>query len=225
MNATIDPAKSKGPRKILLVDDHPAIREALALRLAQESDLDVCASASCAAEALKDIEQHSPHMMVLDLTLPDSQGLELIKEIHSRYPRVAILVFSMHDENLYGERALRSGAQGYLMKHESPEKVHSAIRRVLAGKMAVSEELSQKLLDNFRNDRPTAQAAIERLSDRELEVFQLVGLGLGTKEIAHRLSRGIKTIETHRLRIKEKLGIASAPELVARAAAWMAETR
>ncbi len=225
MNASTDTLTRPQAWSILIVDDHPAIREALTLRLSQEPDLKVCASVSNAANALAAIDQYQPDMAVLDLTLPDSQGLELLKEVHARHPDVRILVFSMHDENLYGERALRSGAQGYLMKHESPDKVHRAIRRVLEGKMALSDELSQKLLNNIRGKHSATLTDIERLSDRELDVFRMVGQGLSTKDIAHRLSRGVKTIETHRLRIKEKLGIGSAAELVAKAAAWVAESK
>lgn len=214
-----------GPWKILLVDDHPVVLESLALRFSQEPDLQICGTSSSTSDALRAVEQYQPHLAILDMSLPDGHGLELIKDIHSRHPEVRMLVFSMHDENLYGERALRAGAQGYLMKHEPPEKVHDAVRRVLAGKMAVSDELAQRLLNNLTTPRPTQASGIERLSDRELEIFQLLGQGLGTKEIADRLTRSVKTVETYRQRIKEKLGIGSAPELVAKAAHWVAQNR
>lgn len=210
--------------KILLVDDHPAILESLAHRLKQEPDFQVCAGASNGREALKAIAEHQPDLVILDLSLPDNHGLELIKDIRSQHPSVRLLIFSMHDESLYGERALRAGAQGYLMKHEPPEKVHEAVRKVLDGKMAVSEDLMQKMLGHVTGSRNGSLNPVDLLSDRELEVYQMIGMGLGTKEIAYRLGRSIKTVETHRMRIKEKLGIGSAPELIAVAASWIAES-
>lgn len=223
MSPPPDQAAATVPLRILLVDDHPVVREALALRFAQEPDLSVCGSVGDAAGALRALDEAAPDLVILDLTLPDSQGLDLIKEIHARRPEVRILVFSMHDENLYGERALRAGAQGYLMKGEPPERVHEAVRRVFDGRLAVSDSLAQKLLANATRRRPATSAVIEHLSDREFEVFRWIGLGLGTKEIAERLHRSVKTIETYRQRLKDKLGVGSAPQLVARAATWIAE--
>lgn len=220
MKTPRDPPHPQTRWNIVLIDDHPAIREALAVRLGQEPDLAVCEAVGTLADARRALERHQPDLMLLDLSLPDGHGLEFIKDIHAANPAVRIIVFSMHDENLYGERTLRAGAQGYLMKDESPDKVVAAIRKVLEGKMAVSESLQQKLMRRVTGQRPSAQAPVERLSDRELEVFQFLGQGLGTKEIAARLHRSIKTVETHRQRIKEKLGIGSGSELIAKAAAW-----
>lgn len=222
----VPPAGSAAPgasRKILLVDDHPVVREMLTLRITQEGDLEVCAAVGEVAQALAAVEQHQPDLAIVDINLPDGHGLELIKEVHTRDPAVRLLAFSMHDENLYGERVLRAGAQGYLMKSEPPEKIIEAIRRVLAGKLAVSEALSHRLLSEATRQGRSKETAMERLSDRELEVFELIGQGLGTKDIANRLNRGIKTIDTYRLRIKEKLQVGTATELVAKAARWVAE--
>lgn len=209
--------------KILLVDDHPVVREMLTLRITQEVDLEVCAAVGEMAAALAAVERHQPDLAIVDINLPDGHGLELIKEVHTRDPAVRLLVFSMHDENLYGERVLRAGAQGYLMKSEPPEKIIEAIRRVLAGKLAVSDALSHRLLSEATRQGRSKETAMERLSDRELEVFELIGRGLGTKDIASRLNRGVKTIDTYRLRIKEKLQVGTATELVAKAARWVAE--
>lgn len=220
------PVVSAGPastRKILLVDDHPVVREMLSMRIAQEEGLAVCAGVGTVAEALAAVERHHPDIAIVDINLPDGHGLELIKEIHARDPEVRLLVFSMHDEHLYGERVLRAGAQGYLMKSESPEKIIEAIHRVLAGRLAVSDELSNRLLADATRQGRSKATAMQQLSDRELEVFELIGQGLGTKDIANRLNRGVKTIDTYRLRIKEKLQVGTATELVAKAARWVAE--
>lgn len=216
-------SKQTTANKILVIDDHPVVRESLALRISQEPDLSVCASVGDVAQALQVLEQHHPDLAILDLNLPDGHGLDLIKEIHTLYPDVRILVFSMHDEHLYGERVLRAGAQGYLMKSEQPDKVIEGIRTVLSGNLVISPRLSHKLLAQFVPKGQPDAAPIQRLSDRELEVFQLIGQGVSTKEIAVRLQRSAKTIETYRLRIKEKLNIGSAQELVATAARWVIE--
>jgi DNA-binding NarL/FixJ family response regulator len=159
----------------------------------------------------------------VDINLPGGHGLELIKEVRCRAPKTRLLVFTMHEEDLYGERTLRAGAHGYLTKSVAPARLIDAIRRVRQGKLAVSERLSERLLvDAARQKRPKPPAE-QQLSDRELEVFELIGNGLCTKEIAQRLRRGIKTIDTYRSRIKGKLQIGSATELVAKAARWVAE--
>jgi DNA-binding NarL/FixJ family response regulator len=223
MPAPTPRAHPRPARKILLVDDHPVVREMLSLRIAQEQDLVVCGAEGDMAHALAAVERHRPDLAVLDINLPDGHGLELIKEIHARDPKIRLLVFSMHDENLYGERVLRAGAQGYLMKNESPDKIIDSIRRILDGKLAVSEELSHRLLSEATQRSRSKGPGMEQLSDRELEVFELIGQGLDTKEIAHRLKRGVKTIDTYCLRIKEKLKIGTMSELVARASRWVTE--
>ena len=211
------------PHRILVVDDHPVVRESLSLRISHEPDLHVCASVGTSAEALKALDQEKPDAVVIDMNLPDGHGLELIKEIHARHPSVRMLVFSMHDDRTFGERALRAGAQGYVMKSESPDTVVSGIRRILSGGIVTSAELSARLIASFSPNARATKTPVESLSDRELEVFQLIGQGVATKEIAARLHRSVKTIETYRVRIKNKLKLESPQELVASAARWLAE--
>lgn len=211
--------------KVLIVDDHPVVREALGLRISRESDFEVCDAVGRSIDVLRAIEHHEPDLVLLDLSLPDGHGLDLAKDIHAACPNVKVLVFSMHDENLYGERALRAGARGYVMKHETPDRVIQAMRQVLAGEIAVSPDLTREMLKSASRKhgggKGTGQLpSLDLLSDRELEVFHLIGTGMTTKEIADKLRRGVKTIETHRLRLKEKLGIKSHAELIARAASW-----
>jgi DNA-binding NarL/FixJ family response regulator len=222
MNAASQSPLPVRPWKIMLVDDHPVVRECLDIRISREPDLVVCASVGEASSALPAIAEHQPDLVIIDITLPDGHGLELVKDIHARHPGLRLLVFSMHDETLYGERMLRAGASGYVMKKDPPERVVEAVREILAGRLAVSDALSQKMLNAFRGQAVPAASGMELLSDRELEVFQLLGQGMGTREISEHLRRGIKTIETYRNRIKDKLDIGSASELVARAAAWAA---
>jgi len=213
---------SKAPKwKILLVDDHPFVRTCFGQLFALEDDVETCFEAGDAAAAMVALEKQKPDLAIVDITLPDTHGLELVKDIRARCPDTRILVFSMHDEAVYGQRAIRAGANGYVMKTVNPEKVLAAVHEVLAGRLAVSDALAQKLLNSMREGKQeSSQTNLENLSDRELEVFHLVGQGLGTRQIAERLHRGIKTIETYRLRIKQKLGIETAPEFVAVAAAW-----
>jgi DNA-binding NarL/FixJ family response regulator len=211
-----------GKRKILLVDDHPVVREALTLRIDREPDLTVCAAVGTFEEGLQAIAKHHPDLAIIDLSIPDGHGLDLAKDVHAQHPEIALLIFTMHDDSLYGERALRSGARGYVMKHEKPERILSAIRLLLKGEVVVSPHLAGQLLKSATARKGSGLPSIERLSDRELEILQMIGSGLETKEIAVRLRRGIKTIETHRLRLKEKLSISSNSELIAKAASWVA---
>src|ERR1051326_4128286 len=201
---------SKTRRKILLVDDHPLTRHGMAQLIGQQRDLIVCGEAGTAEDALRCIGRLRPDLVLLDVTLPGKPGLELIKDLSATHPEVAVLVVSMHDERLYAERALRAGARGYLMKSAGGEELIKAIRRVFAGQVYVSQELSAKILDNLSGSsrRPAGV-----LSDREFEVFQLVGEGLTTGEIGTRLHISGKTVETHRLHIREKLGLKTPPEL------------
>jgi DNA-binding NarL/FixJ family response regulator len=218
------PAAPAVPKSsVLLVDDHPVVRDGLAQRIALEPDLDVCATSATVTEALEALKRHRPDLAIVDLTLPDGHGLELLKEIRALYPKVRLLVFSMHDEIIYGERTLLAGAQGYVMKDAPPETLLAAIRSVLAGKIAVSPDLSERMLRSAARSR-TPKPPMERLSDRELEVFELIGRGVSTKEIADRLHRSVKTIETHRQRLKTKLQIKGHAELIAQAARWVQET-
>lgn len=209
-------------RRVLLVDDHPVVREGLVQRINRESDLTVCAEAQSAAEALRAVVRHQPDVVVLDLSLPRGHGLELIKDLKAQRPELPLLVFTMHDETLFAERALRAGASGYIMKQEPPERLLAAVRTVLKGNYFLSDKASSTFLHSFfRRSSESGGATISGLTDRELEVFQLIGQGIGTRAIADRLGRSVKTIETHRARIMEKLSVKSAAELVVRASRWV----
>jgi DNA-binding NarL/FixJ family response regulator len=210
---------------VMLVDDHPVVRECLAQRIRLEPDLEVTAMSEGCSQALQALKKHLPDLAVVDLSLRDGHGLDLIKEVHALHPEVRLLVFSMHDESIYGPRALRAGALGYVMKHEPPEKVLSAIRTVLDGKIAISPSLSDRMLKAAASSQARGgKPAMERLTDRELDIFELIGRGFGTKDIANRLHRSVKTVETHRMRLKEKLDIKGNAELIAKAACWVQET-
>jgi len=216
-----NPPRSR-KRKVLIVDDHPVVREGLAQRINRERDLTVCGEAQTARDALRAVASLQPDIVVLDLSLPSGHGLELIKDLKPLMPDLRVLVFTMHDESIFAERALRAGARGYVMKQEAPERLLAAIRAVLRGDYFVSERASAGFLQTFFN-RPAegTSRSVMRLTDRELEVFQFIGQGVGTREIALRLGRSVKTIETHRARIKEKLSVRSAAELVCRANRWV----
>ena len=211
------------PRKarILIVDDHPIVRQGLVQMLGHEPDMEACGEAESAAEALKAIAAAAPDAAIVDLSLKDSSGLELLKDIRVRYPRLPVLVLSVYDESMYAERALRAGARGYMMKEEAAEKVVTAIRRILAGQIYLSEAMASRLLHVLVDGRPDAGLSpAERLSDRELEVFQLIGQGFGNTEIARRLHLSPKTVETYRGHIKEKLNLSGATELLQHAIQW-----
>jgi DNA-binding NarL/FixJ family response regulator len=187
----------------------------MAQLIGHEPDLTVCCEAATAAEALKAIAACMPDVAVVDLSLKGSSGLELLKDIKVRYPRLPVLVLSMSDENVFAERALRAGARGYMMKEEAAEKVLEAIRCVMAGRVYLSEAMASRLLHQYVDGRTDASSSpVDRLSDRELEVFQLIGRGLGTGEIARRLHLSPKTIETYRAHIKEKMRLETATELL-----------
>lgn len=211
-------------RKILIVDDHPIVREGLALRLSRRPNWKVCGEAADVTEALRLVEETSPDIAIVDISLKNGSGIDLIKRSLARCPDVRILVWSMHPETLFAERALRAGAKGYVTKDAPSEKIIEAIDRVLQDKVYFSEELSERLL-NRALGRPDEMRglAVDRLSDRELEVFQHLGRGLDTNQIAERMCVSPKTVETYRLRIKQKLEIATAQELTLRAVHWALE--
>ncbi len=217
-------AKSKAARsrkRILIVDDHPMMRQGLAQLINSEPDLTVCCEADTARQAFDTIGRDKPDLALVDISLPDKSGLELIKDLHALYPELLILVVSMHDESLYAERVLRAGGRGYVMKQEGGKKLMEAIRQVLAGQIHVSEKMSARILEIFSGGRRDGSGSpIGRLSDREFEVFQLIGQGKGTREIAGHLHLSVKTVEVHRAHIKEKLGIKSATDLVRFAVRW-----
>jgi DNA-binding NarL/FixJ family response regulator len=212
-------------KKVFIVDDHPMMREGLAQLISQEEDLTVCGEAEDAAEALKKIEELRPDLALVDITLRSTNGLELIKDLRIRTPGTAVLVISMHDESLYAERVLRAGGRGYIMKQEGGKKLIDAIRHVLAGKTYVSEKISAKILDLFSGRPVEGASPVERLTDREFEVFQLIAQGLSTKEIADKLHVSAKTVEVHRVNIKQKLNVATAPELIRFAVRWAESER
>lgn len=215
-----------GKCKVLLVDDHPLMREGLAKRINQEADLLVCGEAASAREARQAVARLRPELVVLDLSLSDGLALELIKDIKSLAPAVPVLVFTMHDEAVYAERALQAGARGYVMKQEPPERLLTAMRAVLRGGYCVSEKTEARFFQTFFGQPPTpAMPVVSRLTNREVEVFHLLGQGLATQEIAARLGRSVKTIETHRARIKEKLHLKSASELISHASRWLASSQ
>jgi DNA-binding NarL/FixJ family response regulator len=217
-------ARSPGRQKhrLLLVEDHPVTREGLAQLLNQQSDLQVCGQAGTAPEALTAAELLKPDLVLVDISLGGRSGIELIKDLAGRYPTLPILVLSTHDELLYAERSLRAGAKGYVMKHERTEQVMAAIRLVLRGGVYLSEPMRDRLLHQAARGPGFFQGSeVDQLSDRELEVFQLIGQGCTTARIAANLHLSVSTVETHRAHIKEKLKLANATELVRRAIEWV----
>ena len=204
--------------KILVVDDHPILREGLAQLIDQQKDLSVCGQFAEADHAFDAIGALKPNLALVDISLKGGSGIELLKNIKANYPKLLVLVLSMHDESLYAERVLRAGASGYIMKQEAAEKILEAIRKVLAGEVYLSEKMRTKVMHHLVGGRAQANGSLmERLSNRELEVFGLIGQGRGTREIAEQLHLSVKTIESHRAHIKEKLNLKNATELVHRA--------
>lgn len=211
-------------QKVLIVDDHPLLRDGLAKVINQQPDLTVCGEAADASGGLAALVKCRPDVAIVDLSLDEGNGLDLIKDIHVRQPRLPILVLSMHPENLYAERAVRAGARGYVMKREPVAKVIAALRKVLAGHMALSEEMVSRMLSTPAAGEGVLPASpAEILSDRELEVFRLLGEGVGTRQIAARLHVAASTVETHRANIKQKLSLRTATELITVAARFQAE--
>ncbi len=216
-------AKGKAKKlRVLIVDDHPIVRHGLRQLISQEPDLEVSGEAERPSEALKAIASLKPHVAIVDLSLREGSGLELIKDIKVRHPKLAVLVLSMHDESIYGERVLRAGARGYITKAEASENLLTAIRRVLAGEIYLSEKMAARMLHKLAaGPGVTDSSPVGVLSDRELEVFQLIGQGLRTRQIAERLQLSVKTIETYRENIKWKLKLEDAAELLQHAIRWV----
>ena len=208
-------------KKILIVEDHPIFRWGLSELINQEPDLVVCGDATDVSGAWKAIERLKPDLIIADITLENSDGIDLTKAINRSSKAIPVLILSMHDQFLYAERALHAGARGYIMKQEAMEKVVTAIRQVLAGKIYLNEKVKDQILFNLA-ERPVgnARSPMERLTDRELEVFRMIGKGFSTREIASKLHLSIKTIGTYRERIKEKLNLKHANELVRHAVHW-----
>lgn len=217
------PKNKSAAKQLLIVDDHPMMRTGLAQLIDNEPDLKVCAEADNAGQALDAVVRRQFDLILLDISLPDKNGLELIKNILALKPEQPVLVVSMHDEALYAERVLRAGARGYIMKQEGGKKFLQAIRRVLAGQIYVSEKMSSRILEVFSGRRGAEETAspVARLSDREFEIFQLIARGVDTREIARQLHLSVKTVEAHRVHIKEKLQLKTATDLVRYAVRWM----
>ena len=213
------------PHRILIVDDHPMVRAGLAHLIADEPDLSVCGEADGIAEALRLMVAEKPDLAIIDLSLADGSGLDLIERIKARDTDALMLVASMHDEFLYAERVLAIGARGYINKQKAPEKMIEAIRRVLAGKVYLSEPMTERLLNGMVNHDEEQQRlpTVERLTNRELMIFELIGEGRSTCKIAKHLNLSVKTIESHQANIKKKLALNSAHELTRKAILWLME--
>jgi DNA-binding NarL/FixJ family response regulator len=210
------------PAKVFLVDDHPLVREWLSQLIQREDDLAVCGEAEDTQEALNKIEETEPDIVVADISLKNTHGLELVKDLQARHPSLPVLVLSMHDESLYAERVLRAGARGYITKQEATKRILQAVRQVLSGQIYISEKMASRMVHKMVLGRADSQKSpIERLTDRELEVFQLIGRGQGTRRIAADLHLGVKTVESYRARIKEKLKLEDGTQLLQHAIQWV----
>jgi DNA-binding NarL/FixJ family response regulator len=207
--------------RVLLVDDHPIVRQGLALLIDREADLAVCGEADGAHNVFHAISTLRPDLVVLDISLNGPDGLDVLKEIRMKNASLPVLILSMHDESIYAERAMRAGANGYIMKQEATEKVLIAIRRIVQGEVYLSDRLTNAMLQQFvRGGAPGKTSPIVNLTDRELEVFRLIGEGHGTRQIAEELHLSVKTIESYQAHIKEKLALRNARELVQHAIEW-----
>ena len=212
--------------RVLIVDDHPMTRAGLVHVINHQPDLTVCGEAESAARALDILDSSRPDLLLIDITLPGKSGLELIKDVKAMRPELLMLVISMHDESLYADRVLRAGARGYITKHEGGEKLMEAIRHVLRGKIYVSESMSAHILEIFSGGQTGLdRSSIEKLSDREFEVFEALGEGLSSQRIAKKLHLSAKTVDAHRANIKTKLNIKTTAELIAYAARWTSHRR
>jgi DNA-binding NarL/FixJ family response regulator len=218
-----NPTKKRA--RILIVDDHPAVREALASRIGRQPDLEVCGEAADLSEALRLVADTQPDLVVVDISLKTGSGIDLIKRIKDRNDNVGMLVWSMHSEALYAERALRAGALGYMNKDQATDKIVEAIRRVLEGKVYLSDPMAEKMLHRAVGGgrEEVTRSPLDALADRELEVFHLIGQGVKTAEIAERLHLSVKTVETYRDRIRQKLDLTDGTELAHYATQWVLE--
>jgi DNA-binding NarL/FixJ family response regulator len=217
------PASSEPTRhRIFLVDDHPVTREGVRVLIDQEPDLVVCGQADSAPAALQLIQRLKPDLAVVDITLKTTSGIELMKNVKALLPDLPVLIMSMHDESLYAERALRAGAKGYVMKHEASDRILVAIRSVLAGDLYLSDKMKEKMLHRLvRSRKNEVVFTIDTLSDREMEVFQLIGNGFGTRQIADKLNLSVKTIDSYREHLKLKLRLDKGSDLVRHAIQWV----
>jgi DNA-binding NarL/FixJ family response regulator len=207
--------------RVFIVDDHPLVREGLSNLINGQDDLIVCGEAKDSAQAINGVAKARPDVALIDISLENESGLELVKQLKSQFPQVALIILSMHDEALYAERALRAGARGYVMKHETSKSVLASIRRVLGGGVYVSERIVNRMARRLTSSRePVASSPVERLSDRELEIFRLLGQGRTTSQIAGDLNLSLKTVQAYCARAKEKFGVTSLTELLRAAIRW-----
>lgn len=212
---------TKTEHRVLIVDDHPLVRQGIAQYINQEKDLVVCGQASDGHEALTLVEELQPDVVITDIQMKGLGGMDLVRNMRLQFPKIPVLMLSMHDESLYADRSLRAGAKGYLMKDEEPEKVVLAIRSILGGDVYVSDKAKAKILQGLANSkRPDMSSSIERLSDRELEVFRMIGKGNRTRHIADQLILSTKTVESYKARLKQKLMLKDAAELARYAFEW-----
>jgi DNA-binding NarL/FixJ family response regulator len=219
--------KINNRRRLLIVDDHAVLREGLVTQINREADLIVCGQAVNAREAVAAIEKLNPDLVLVDINLPGRNGLELIRDLQSLRPNLPVLVLSMHDEAVFAERVLRAGGRGYVSKQQSGQSLLAAIRRVLSGQIYLSDDVSTRLLDSLAGKvrRVNTPSPVEQLTDRELEVFTLIGQARETKEISSRLGMSAKTVEAHRASIKRKLKLRTGPELTRHAVLWVEAVR
>lgn len=224
-NSTGDPTSTQKKSRILIVDDHPTLRRGLMALLEDEPDFVVVGEAEEADQALRMVEQLDPDVMLVDLSLKQGTGLELIEQVKAKNRGVKMLVASMHDESLYAERALRAGAMGYINKQETIDKLVDAVRQILRGQIYLSDRMTERVLHRVSDGEKLDDDPIHRLSNRELEVFQLIGAGLTTKQIAEKLTLSPKTVETHREKIKTKLSLKNGAEVNLHAIQWVLEKK
>lgn len=214
--------QSRAVKQILIVDDHPITRDGVATLINQQTHLKVCGEADTAHEALAMIPELKPDMAIVDVTLKNTSGIELMKSIKAQFPQLPVLIMSMHDESMYAERGLRAGAKGYIMKHEANSKILQAIETILRGELYLSDAIKEKMLHVMaRGPGKEIRYSLDTLSDRELEVYRLVGHGFGTKEIAEKLNLSSKTIDSYRENLKIKLRLRKGSELVQHAIQWV----
>lgn len=214
-------------RKVLVVDDHPIVREGLSQMINREPDLAVCGHAADTPEALQLIGTLKPDILIVDISLDGPDGLDLLKHIRAHDPGLPVLILSMHDESIYAERALRAGANGYIMKQEATDRVLDALRRILNREVYVSSRIANKMLQQFvsGSSNEKRHSSVDDLSDRELEVLRLIGAGHGTRQIAEELRLSVKTVETYQAHLKEKLALRNSRELVQYATRWAMSAR
>ena len=218
-STTLSP-KAAMRKKILIVDDHPMMREGLRGVIAREPDMMVCGEAENAQQAAEAIVKHAPDLVLVDITLPGKSGLELVKDLKVMHPHLTVLALSMHDESLYAERMLRAGASGYITKQQPPEELVKAIRQVLSNQVYVSKEVSESLLRRFSGKTQSNQSPMEILTDREFEILQLLGKGATAKEISGQLHLSVKTVAVHNTNIRKKLNLKNSAQLIRFAVQW-----